>query len=61
VSKHVKLWAMNVFDEWRLFRGFDTTKSITDMFENEGLITNLWICCHLLFCNLQKKMATYIF
>jgi len=61
VSKYVKLWAMNVFNEWRLFHGFDTTKSITDMFGNEGLITNHWIGYHLLFCNLQKKMATYIF
>jgi hypothetical protein len=51
---------MNVFKEWELFHGFDTTKSITDMFEDEGLWSNLWICCHLLFCNLQKKMATYI-
>jgi hypothetical protein len=54
MSKHIELWAMNVFNEWRLFHGFDTIKSIIDMFGNEDLITNLWICYHLLFCNLQK-------
>jgi len=27
---------------------------------NEGLITDLWICYHLLFCNVQKKMAAYM-
>jgi hypothetical protein len=37
LSKHIELWAMNVFKEWELFHGFDTTKSITDMFEDEGL------------------------
>jgi hypothetical protein len=35
VSKHVELWAMNVFNEWKPFCGFDTTKSIT---KNEGSI-----------------------
>jgi hypothetical protein len=57
MSKHIKLWAMNVFNKWKLFRNFDTTKFITNMFKDEGLITDLWICYHLLF---QKMMVAYI-
>jgi hypothetical protein len=37
VSKHIELWAMNVFNEWRSFCGFDTTKFVIDLFEDEGL------------------------
>jgi hypothetical protein len=29
MSKHMELWAMNVFNEWRSFRGFDTMKFVT--------------------------------
>jgi hypothetical protein len=28
VSKHTKLWVKNAFDEWKLFHGFNTMKSI---------------------------------
>jgi hypothetical protein len=38
VNKNVELWAINVFNEWRLFHGFDTTKFLL---EDEGLITDL--------------------
>jgi len=41
MSKHVKLWAMNAFNEWRLFHGFNMAKSIVNLFENEGLIKDL--------------------
>ncbi len=41
MSKHVELWAMNVFNEWRSFRGFDTTKFIINLLEDEGLIKDL--------------------
>ncbi len=41
VNKHIKLWAMNMFDEWRLLRDFDTRKSIVDMFKDEGSIKDL--------------------
>jgi hypothetical protein len=41
VTKHIELWAKNVFDEWKLFCGFDTTKSIVDLSEDEGLIKDL--------------------
>jgi len=32
---------MNVFNEWRSFCGFDTTKFVTNLFENEGSIKDL--------------------
>jgi hypothetical protein len=38
VSKHVKLWTMNVFNERRPFHGFDTMKFLL---EDEGLIKDL--------------------
>jgi len=41
VSKHIKLWAMNAFNEWRLIHGFDMAKSISNLFEYEGLIKDL--------------------
>jgi hypothetical protein len=41
ISKHAKLWEKNAFDEWKLFCGFDTIKSIVDLFLNKGLIKGL--------------------
>lgn len=41
VSKHAKLWEKNAFDEWKLFHGFNTIKSITDIFLNENLTKDL--------------------
>ncbi len=41
MSKHVEFWAMNVFNEWIPFHGFDTTKFITNLFEDEGSIKDL--------------------
>jgi hypothetical protein len=35
MTKHVGLWAMNVFNEWKPFHGFDTMKCIT---KDEGSI-----------------------
>jgi hypothetical protein len=32
VSKHVKIRAMNVFNEWRPFRGFDSMRFISNLF-----------------------------
>jgi len=60
MKKHVELWAMNVFDEWRLFRDFDTRKSIVDISKNEGSIKDLVDMLSSLFCKLQKKMVAYI-
>jgi hypothetical protein len=40
-SKHVELWVKNAFDEHRLFCGFNATKSIVDIFEDESSIKNL--------------------
>jgi hypothetical protein len=37
---HAKLWVKNAFDEWKLFCGFDTIKSIVDIL-NKGLIKGL--------------------
>jgi hypothetical protein len=55
VSKHIELRVMNVFNEWRLFCGFDATKFIIDFFEDEGSMKDLRICCHLLFCRFVEK------
>jgi hypothetical protein len=41
INKHVKLWAKNAFDEWKVFRGFDTTSSIANLSKNESSIKNL--------------------
>jgi hypothetical protein len=41
VSKHAKLWEKNAFDEWKLFHGFNTIKSIADIFLNENLTKDL--------------------
>jgi len=41
MSKHIELWAMNVFNEWRSFRGFDTMKFVTNLLEEEGSIKDL--------------------
>ncbi len=41
INKHVELWAKNAFDEWKVFRGFDTTSSIVDLSKNESSIKNL--------------------
>ncbi len=40
-SKHVELWARNVFDEWWVFHGFSIEKLIIDLFENEDFVMNL--------------------
>jgi hypothetical protein len=36
-NEHVKLWAKNVFDEWRKFWGYNLKKSIVDLFESEKI------------------------
>jgi hypothetical protein len=41
MSKHVEVWAMNVFNEWRSFCGFDIMKFIIDLLEYEGSIKDL--------------------
>jgi hypothetical protein len=33
LSKYTKLWAKNAFDEWKLFHGFNTMRSIVDIFK----------------------------
>jgi hypothetical protein len=35
MNNHIKLWAKNAFNKWRLFRGFDTMKFIVDLFQDE--------------------------
>jgi hypothetical protein len=60
VNNHVELCVKNAFDEWRVFRGLDTTRSIVDLSKDDFLKRIWWICFHLSFCKLQKKMATYI-
>ncbi len=45
----------NAFDEWKIFRGFDTTKSIIDLSKDEYSIKDFGFL--LSFCKLQKRMA----
>jgi hypothetical protein len=39
--KHVELWTKNAFDEWRVFHGFNTSKSIVGLSKDESLMKNL--------------------
>jgi hypothetical protein len=41
MSKHIEFWAMNVFNEWRSFCGFDTMKYVIDFLEDEGSMKDL--------------------
>jgi len=41
ISKHVELWARNVFDDYNFFCGFDTTRSITNLSKDESFIKDL--------------------
>ncbi len=38
VSKHAELWVKNVFDEWRVFCGYDKEKSIEGFSEDKDSI-----------------------
>jgi len=35
MSNHIKLWAKNAFNEWRLFCGFDTMKFMINLSKDE--------------------------
>jgi hypothetical protein len=56
-SKHVELWARNVFDEWWVFHGFNIEKLIIDIFEDEDFVMNLveMLC---FFLQVVKKDGT---
>ncbi len=60
MGKQTKLWAKNVFDQWRMFCGYDMNKYIVDLSKNKILLKISSICYPLCFCKLQKKMVTYI-
>jgi hypothetical protein len=45
----------NAFDEWRLFCGFDTSKFIIDLFEDEGSIKDLVDMLFSFFLQVAKK------
>ncbi len=36
-NKHVKIWVLNVFDEWKKLWSYNLEKSIVDLFENEKI------------------------
>jgi len=59
VSKHVELWAKNVFDEWKLFDGFNTTKFIVDLSEDEGSIKDLVDMLSSFILQVAKKDDTF--
>jgi hypothetical protein len=60
VGKYAKLWMKNVFDEWKLFCGFDTMNFIANLSEVEGLIKNLVDMLSSFVLQVTKKMATCI-
>jgi hypothetical protein len=50
INKHAEFWAKNVFDEWKVSHGFDTTRSIIDLSNDESYIKNCLILFDFLFC-----------
>jgi hypothetical protein len=50
----------DAFDEWKLFCGFDTTKFIVNMFEDEGLVKILVDMLSSFVLQITKKMPACI-
>ncbi len=50
----------NVFDEWRIFCGFDTNQSIVDFSKDEFFIKNLVDIMSFFCYKLQKKCRLYL-
>jgi len=61
INKHVELWVRNVFDEWRIFHGFDTTRSIIDLSKNESYVKDLVDIISFFVLQVAKKIVAYIF
>jgi hypothetical protein len=38
LNKHVELWVKNAFDQWKVFHGFDTKKSIINLSKDESYV-----------------------
>jgi hypothetical protein len=55
VNKHVELWRKNTFDDWKVFYGFDTSKSIVDLLENESSMKDLVDMLSFLILQVAKK------
>ncbi len=60
MGKYIELWMKNVFDEWKLFYGFDITKFIVNLFEDEGLIKILVYMLSSFVLQITKKMLACI-
>ncbi len=45
-----------MFDEWRVFHGFNIEKLITNFFEDEDFVMKLWKC--FFFGQVAKKDGT---
>ncbi len=60
MNKHVELWAMSVFNEWKPFHGFDTTRFITNLSKDEGLIKDLEDMLSSFVLCVEKKMVAYV-
>jgi hypothetical protein len=52
------LWAKNIFDEWRFFHGFDTTKPIVNIFLNGDFIKDLADMLSSFVLQITKKDGT---
>jgi hypothetical protein len=56
VRMHAKLWVKNVFDEWRLFCGYDKENSIEDVFENKDFIKDfIDMLCFFYFASCKER------
>jgi len=60
VSKYAKHWMKNVFDEWKLFCGFNIMNFIANLSEVESLIKDLVDMLSFFVLQVTKKMAAYI-
>jgi hypothetical protein len=45
----------NSFDEWKVFHGFDTSKSIVDLSKDQSLMKNLVDMLSFFFVSWRKK------
>lgn len=55
INKHVELWTKNAFDEWKVFCGFNISKSIVDLLKDESLMKDLVDMLSSLILQFAKK------
>jgi hypothetical protein len=50
-----KLWVINAFNEWRVLRGLDTTKSIANLLKYEYFVKDLVDMISFFILQVAKK------